>query len=361
MRIPSLDGLRALSIAFVLCAHASGTVGFPGLPMAIMEPAAVLGVRVFFVISGFLITSLLLDEINRTGTVSVRHFYLRRTLRIFPPFYAYIAVVALASALGWLELRDHDIVAAVTYTTNYHHDRSWYLGHTWSLAVEEQFYLLWPFLLKYVGARRATGIALATIVAAPLLRIGLLIGAPSFRPGIGETFPTVADAIATGCLLACVRGRIDASPRLLRLLSGPASWLIPAAAVACAFVPSAKADALLGQTLTNLGIAVAIEKLVRFPATPFGRLLNARPIVFVGALSYSLYLWQQPFLNRHAPLWLTAFPVNLALVAAAALVSYYLIERPALRLRARIEAPRRKAVAVAPAPAGGDPGVMPFG
>jgi peptidoglycan/LPS O-acetylase OafA/YrhL len=357
MRIPSLDGLRALSIALVLCAHLSGTAGSPHLPGHLMAGAAVLGVRVFFVISGFLITSLLLAEIARTGTVSVRHFYLRRTLRIFPPFYVYVAAIAIAGALGWVALRDFDILAAVTYTTNYHHDRSWYLGHAWSLAVEEQFYLLWPFLIKYLGVRRGARVALATIIAAPLLRTALLIGAPSFRPGIGETFPTVADAIATGCLLACIRGRLDASPRLLAFLSGPAFWVVPAVAVACAFVPSAKADALLGQTITNLGIAIAIERFVRFPTTAFARVLNARPIVFVGVLSYSLYLWQQPFLNRHTPIWLTAFPVNIVLAFAAALVSYTLVERPALRLRARIEAwwraPRTAAPAISPPPDGG--------
>jgi len=333
MRIPSLDGLRALSIAFVLCAHAAGTPGFPPLP-GWMEGSALFGVRVFFVISGFLITTLLLSEVKKTGTVSLPHFYLRRTLRIFPPFYAYVALVALAGALGWIQLREYDILAAVTYTTNYHHDRSWYLGHAWSLAVEEQFYLLWPFLLKFAGVRRAAGIAIATIIAAPLLRIGLLVAAPSFRPGIGETFPTVADAIATGCLLACMRDRI-----------GALFWVIPAVAMASAAVPSAKVDALAGQTITNLGIALAIERFVRFPDTAFGRVLNFRPIVFVGVLSYSLYLWQQLFLNRHAASWMTAFPVNLALAFVVAVGSYYLIERPALRLRSRIEASRRPAAA----------------
>jgi peptidoglycan/LPS O-acetylase OafA/YrhL len=337
MRIPSLDGLRALSILLVVYAHVSGTAGFPHLPGVLSSGSAVFGVRVFFVISGFLITSLLLDEIRRTGTVSVPHFYFRRTMRIFPPFYAYIATIAIASALGWFALRDHDLLAAVTYTTNYHHERSWYLGHAWSLAVEEQFYLLWPFLLKYLGVGRATRLALATVIAAPLLRFGLLVGAPSFRPGIGETFPTVADAIATGCLLACLRDRIPTSPRLMALLQGRTFWLIPAVAIVCAFMPGAKIDALAGQTITNVGIALAIERFVRFPATPFARFLNARPVVFVGVLSYSLYLWQQPFLNRHSGTWMTAFPVNLGLAFAAALGSYYLIERPALRLRARLE------------------------
>jgi peptidoglycan/LPS O-acetylase OafA/YrhL len=176
------------------------------------------------------------------------------------------------------------------------------------------------------------------MIGAPLLRLGLMMAAPSFRPGIGETFPTVADAIATGCVLAVARGRIDAWPRLVALLRGRAFWIIPAIAFACAFIPSAKVDGLFGETISNVGIALSIERFVRYPATTAGRVLNARPIVFVGALSYSLYLWQQVFLNRASTAWINAFPVNLALAFAAALTSYYVIERPALRLRARIEA-----------------------
>src|SRR5437764_10948892 len=112
LRIPSLDGLRAVSILFVLAGHLSGTQGFPTLPHALSGNLAVFGVRVFFVISGFLITSLLLDEESRTGTVSLRRFYFRRTMRIFPPFYTYVACIALASALGWVELRDYDLLSA---------------------------------------------------------------------------------------------------------------------------------------------------------------------------------------------------------------------------------------------------------
>jgi peptidoglycan/LPS O-acetylase OafA/YrhL len=292
---------------------------------------------VFFVISGFLITSLLLHEEASTGTVSLRAFYLRRTLRIFPPFYLYAAVIALVGLSGHLHLHRFDLLTAVTYTTNYHHQRSWYLGHAWSLAVEEQFYLLWPFLIKYLGARRASALALATVMVAPLLRFALMVDAPSFRPGIGETFPTVADAIATGCLLACWRGRIGEFPRLAAFLRGPRFWCIPVITLGAAFVPSAKLDCLVGQTVTNLGLALVIDRMVHYPDALAGRFLNARPVVFVGVLSYSLYLWQQPFLARQSHQTMASFPLNLVLAVGLALCSHYLVERPALRLRARIE------------------------
>ena len=323
-RIPSLDGLRAISISFVLLGHLSGTAGFPGgSSHRLAGTLAAFGVRVFFVISGFLITSLLLHEESETGSVSLRRFYFRRTLRIFPPFYAYVGIVAAAAALGWIELRRFDVLAAITYTTNYHHDRAWYLGHAWSLAVEEQFYLLWPFLVKFLRPARASKVALGAILLCPLLRLGLMTAAPTFRPGIGETFPTVADAIATGCLLACTRAQIDASPRLLAFLGTKRFWLVPAVALGAAFIPSAKLDCFVGQTITNVGIALLIERVVRFPDAASGRFLNARPVVFLGVLSYSLYLWQQPFLNRHGTLAINHFPVNLALALGAALASYY--------------------------------------
>jgi peptidoglycan/LPS O-acetylase OafA/YrhL len=325
---------------FVVLGHMSRTAGFP-LPEVghAAGTLAAFGVRVFFVISGFLITSLLLREEAKTGRISLGHFYLRRTLRIFPPFYVYVAAVAVAAAVGLIELRRHDLLAAFTYTTNYHHDRAWYLGHAWSLAVEEQFYLLWPFLFAFLGSARAARVALAAVILCPIVRLVLMTGFPALSPGIGETFPTVADAIAIGCLLACYRSRIDSSPRLLALISAPWFWIVPLIAVGATFADSASAklDGLVGQTVTNVGIALLIERVVRFPTAATGRFLNAGPVVFLGMLSYSLYLWQQPFLNRFASGAINRFPLNIALALAAAVCSYYLIEKPALRLRTRIE------------------------
>src|SRR4051812_33530313 len=143
-RIPSLDGLRAISIAFVLFAHLAGTRNFPASRVVgkIVDFGA-LGVHVFFVISGYLITRLLLEELERRQRISLGRFYLRRTLRIFPPYYAFILALVAAQALGWLQLASRDVMHAMTYTSNYYLERSWFTGHTWSLSVEEQFYLLW--------------------------------------------------------------------------------------------------------------------------------------------------------------------------------------------------------------------------
>ncbi len=358
-RIPSLDGLRALSIALVMFAHLNQTRGFIYSPEVERWQLGNLGVRVFFVISGFLITTLLLEESDRTGTISLGAFYMRRFFRIFPAFYFLCAIFFVLDAAGVIALRPGDLLTAATYTINYHHDRAWYVGHVWSLSVEEQFYLLWPAILLLAGIRRGLGVAAAMVFIAPLLRIGLGF-LPAFRPGIGETFPTVADALATGCLLAGLGPRLASSPRWRAFIDGRTWWLAPIALVVFARNPYTKVAWLFGETIINVSIAVVIARVIDHPKDRLGRLLNTAPLVWIGTLSYSLYLWQQPFLNRHASSILQAFPLNLILAVAVAHASYFLVERPFLRLRQRIERRERRpagvavAVAVADQGAGGD-------
>jgi peptidoglycan/LPS O-acetylase OafA/YrhL len=337
-RIPSLDGLRAVSIAIVLISHLAGTENFPIHSLPIGE----LGVRVFFVISGFLITTLLLAEIERYGEISLSRFYLRRTFRIFPAYYTYLLVIVGCEALGWFTLRPGDAVHAFTYTTNYHPDsvRSWWMGHTWSLAVEEQFYLLWPALLVVLGPRRGFYAALAFVCLAPLIRVADFYGMPSWREMQGESFWTVGDSIAIGCVLAVIRPKLGQNPAWLGFLRSPVFALVPIGVVAC-FVAGLRFNLpsmVLLQTVEIAGIAACIDWALRFPDGAVGKVLNWRPLVFVGGLSYSLYLWQQPFFNhRRAYLWFTHFPLNITFAIAAALLSYYLVEKPMLAVRERIE------------------------
>src|SRR5215831_9701446 len=212
-RIRSLDGLRAISIGLVMVSHLVGTRGFP-IPDRVgrVFELGELGVRVFFVISGFLITSILLRELKSSQTINLPKFYFRRTLRIFPPYYLFLFALTLAGALGLIALNPGDLIHALTYTSNYHSDRSWLVGHTWSLAVEEQFYILWPAVLLLLGKRKGLWLAAACLLAAPFLRIGIWEAFPDIRAGIGQRFETVADSIAAGCLLAGIRPRLHSWP-----------------------------------------------------------------------------------------------------------------------------------------------------
>ena len=344
-RIPSLDGLRAISIVMVLFAHLAGTRGFPvtagaGNLLGLGE----LGVHVFFVISGYLITRLLMDELDQHGRISLKHFYFRRTLRIFPPYYAYLGVAFLMGLAGFLQLASHDLAHGLTYTSNYYPGRSWFLGHTWSLSVEEQFYLLWPALIVLAGRRRAVVFAALTVLLVPVIRLASWELMRWSGDGIGHRFETVADAIAIGCLLAGSRPWLHRSVVYLRALASPYFAVVPLVV----FVASLLHDHpvvyfTVALFVVNIGIAACLDWCVTFSEGRIGAMLNAAPMVFVGTMSYSLYLWQQLFLNRSSAHAISTFPLNLVLAVTAALASYYVVERPSLRLRRRIEKGFRRA------------------
>jgi len=342
-RIPSLDGLRALSIAAVLLGHLTGTLGFPSAVTPIVNgrgtlPFAHTGVRVFFVISGFLITGLLLHETERTGTIDVPRFYLRRTLRIFPAYIALLVVLVLLDATGVVQIPTRDFWHAWTYTMNYDGQRVWDVGHLWSLAVEEQFYLVWPAVVLLAGSRRsALRIALGVIVVAPIIRV--IEASTTALPSIDTSF----DAIAAGCVLALSRDTLMTHAWYRRAV---ASRWIALVLIVAGLVASIRyrPGLLIGETLMNVGIALAVDRCVRRPTGRFGRLLNARPVVWIGTLSYSLYLWQQPFINRTSHATVATFPLNIALAVLCGLVSYYAIERPMLGVRPTAEAWLRRAV-----------------
>lgn len=131
-RIPSLDGLHAISISLVVVGHWA----YAGHAPQFLSQYANLGVRIFFVISGDLITSILLGEYSRTGTISLRDFYIRRAYRIFPAAMCFILVIVV---LYWHTLRWYDIGAALLYLVNFDFVRPWIIGHLWSLSLEEQF------------------------------------------------------------------------------------------------------------------------------------------------------------------------------------------------------------------------------
>lgn len=153
-RIHSLDGLWAISIALVIRGHA---LHLPGI-------IANTGVRIFFVISGYLITTLLLKE----PQIDLRGFYIRRFWRIFPPLYALLAFVMIFGC----GINLHDFLHAFTFTVDYDlQGASRILGHLWSLSVEEQFYLLWPPVLAWLSYKRRVAVVTAIISAVPLIRL----------------------------------------------------------------------------------------------------------------------------------------------------------------------------------------------
>ncbi len=347
-RIHSLDGLRAISIAIVVLGHAAYRAG-RAEPILEALPTG-LGVDVFFVVSGYLITQLLLREQDKTGGVSLRAFYFRRVLRIFPALYAYAGTIALLAAAGYVAVRPSAFVSALTFTWNYPPgDRPWWLGHCWSLSVEEQFYLFWPCLLVWLGRRRALLAAAGMLVAEPIIRVGQYAALPALRGYIDVMGHTRMDTILYGCVLALVEATPNGRQWLLARVRGAAA----SAAVVLLVIGRVLQQRFhgawalpFGYSLEGACIAVVLFWSVTNAASPFGRFLGWAPVVWVGRISYSLYLWQQLFLS-HPSTWAPPlpFPINVAAALGAAVASFYVIEQPMLRVRDRVLAKKRNAAA----------------
>lgn len=336
-RLPSLDGLRAISILMVIVGHLNGTRGLGAFSLGIGDYAH-LGVLVFFVISGFLITTLLMKEHEASGTVSLKLFYSRRAIRIFPVAYSFLGVLLLLWWMGLIGLNARDLWHAATYTVNYQPGPSWEVGHLWSLSVEEQFYLLWPVAFVLLGPRRGLSFAMVVVLLAPLARVFnrfVLTGTPYHNLAM---FPMVADTLAVGCILALSREWLERQSWYLRLFDWRVSFGMIVTVLTLNRLMDYTIVSVFGLCAVNVLLAVLIHRSVYKADDSVGRFLNWRPIAFVGVLSYSLYVWQQLFLNRNSTSWTSAFPQNLVLTCAVTLLSYLLMEKPLLRLRHRLRA-----------------------
>lgn len=348
--IPSLDGLRAFSVAIVIFAHS--LIRLPGRwGRYVLDQLCwigVSGVDVFFVISGFLITYLLLKELDATGDISLGRFYFRRLLRIFPPFYAYLLVVGVLWAIGVVSLDKASFISAATYTFNYKlfRDSSWFVAHSWSLSLEEQFYLLWPPILLFLGRRRGTFAALGVIVLAPISRLATYWFAPSLRGIEWTMLHTRLDTIMFGCVLALLWDEIRSSRLINRLLHpfvfALAVFYIVLLSPLLTVHLAARFDWTVGYAFRSLLISFVILYAVGKSGSLSGRVLNARVVKHLGVISYSVYLWQQIFMGLP---WFP-MPLNLLAVLACGELSYWLIEKPSFRLRDHLE--QRFAKRVAP-------------
>jgi len=350
-RIPGLDGLRGICILAVLFGHLSGTRDFPiGAAAAHVWSIGSLALLVFFVLSGFLISLMVLEERERTGQVRLGRFYFRRTVRMAPPYFALVLGLAVMNTLGWIRLNPGDLSHAATYTSNYYPQRSWFVGHTWSASVQEQFYLLWPAVLVLFGTRRAAIIAALTVVLIPAIRLAEW-EIWRWEP-VGHRFETIADSMAAGCVLACIRPQLHKIPAYLSLLRAPWFFLLPVLALAANMMHDhPRAEFAVGVSVIVICVTLTLDWIMTFPDGRVGRVLNWAPLRAIGLVSYSLYLWQQPFLNRESPAFYARFPVNVLFAFGAGLAAFYLVEQPTLNLRKHLDAKRKNAKPPVPAEA----------
>lgn len=318
-RIPSLDGLRGISIWAVIIAHSADHFLFSSIHSrhvrTVLSNSANLGVTIFFVISGFLITSILLAERKRTSGINIIRFYKKRAIRIVPAFVLFTGTILLLCHVS-----PRQIVYALTFTTSFFFWQAYKpLQHLWSLSVEEQFYLAWPLIFAR-GVGDAKRWCWAVLIACPVIRAVLV-----HQGLVYLDHAALLDSIAAGCLLAFYREQVQ---RAIVKISGSGivfaavCLMMPVLSLAMNKVESFSWMLVPLTTIVPLFVAVvigaAIERRDAF--------LNKGPLVWSGLLSYSLYLWQQPFLVMNGPL--NYFAVRLALTFAAAYCSYRWIEQP---------------------------------
>lgn len=364
-RLPGLDGMRAISIALVLFGHSWDSIPLPGHFKALAWPYlanSYLGVTVFFVLSGYLITYLLRREAQRSGSIDLKGFYARRVLRIFPALYTYLLTICLLSAAGLIFTTAGDIFRAATFLTDYGfllHPHTngdyWFVGHFWTLSLEEQFYLLWPLIIVIVGIGRAWKVALFIVISAPCIRTVSYFLWPSQRTHLGMMLHCACDPIMMGCLAALIDGATV--ERAINWLFSPYAALLAALFVT---IPSAYLterlhgtySATIGITLNSALIAYCILFVTRRPQSPGVRALEWAPLRRIGILSYSLYLWQQLFLGESHWSW-AKFPLNLCACFVAAVLSNFIVERPFLKLRRRFSSHATAAPVTAIQPARG--------
>jgi peptidoglycan/LPS O-acetylase OafA/YrhL len=270
-----------------------------------------LGVRLFFVLSGFLITYLLLGETARSGSISLSRFYARRSLRILPIYVTYLTVLALLTGLGVYHDTWSSWFGALTFTRNLFGIGRSATVQLWSLAIEEQFYLLWPVTLAIFSLssrpRAFVAVAIAAIVACPIVRATLTSSSPGgslINRLLGpQSALMYVDSLVVGCLGAFL---VRAAPAVPRLLESPVLPVIAFATVAAGRLVQLVRPSNSWPVALVPGVqALAMMFLIWVSAFPrpgvLSRVLNWRPVILLGTLSYSVYVWQFLFISHFVP------------------------------------------------------------
>jgi peptidoglycan/LPS O-acetylase OafA/YrhL len=342
--LPELDGLRGLAIIFVILFHANFSFFSGGF----------IGVEIFFVLSGFLITSLLIQEFDSTGTIKLSYFYMRRVLRLGPALLLLLIAFCILSFLLLSEEKANrnfiDVLISLFYLSNWARAFDFYppdfLGHTWSLSIEEQFYILWPIilliLLRANKKNRLPIICFAVMVALVswLLRIYFVMSdVPLER--VYNGLDTRADSLMVGCALGVLIPSRLISEKIKDALSGWLEYIAPfsiALLLFLSFISNWQDNRIhyLGFFVVELLVAILILDIIINENSMARKILAMRWLVWVGSISYGLYLWHYPIFKTMFALGFNGLMVVLLgtfVTFIIAICSYYFLERPMLKFK----------------------------
>jgi peptidoglycan/LPS O-acetylase OafA/YrhL len=350
-RIHTLDGWRGVAILLVLAEH---TLSHTRFRDSLWAHLGSLGVDIFFVVSGYIITLRFLEEREKTSTINLRAFYARRAFRILPLVCAYLLTLCVLSRfVNLIDFHPNEVPGSLFFFRNYQfaaHPLGVYTGHFWSLSIEEHFYLLWPALLLWLANRRSLWFAFAGAAACAMWRfydcthptgwIGRML------PGADPILRTIRtdtrfDGLLLGCAMAILLTRPQVKDFIFRNFPKEAplftATLLILNVIRTHAWPALSTYALIALTLAST--LVVHEGLAH-------KWLNTRLLVWIGTISYSAYVWQELFLVdppfSPSPLGrLASFPFNLICVFAVSALSFYFIERPAIALGKRLLARKR--------------------
>ncbi|MFD2542027.1 acyltransferase family protein [Lacinutrix gracilariae] len=349
--IKGFDGLRAVSIIFVLLTHlglsrffADGT--FLKTNYNLISGST--GVMIFFTISGFLITLLLLNEKNTFQKIHIKHFFIRRFLRLLPPLLLFYSIVFGLMLFGYLP--ENYIALGISFFYLYNFVPLKYyvseLGHTWSLAMEEQFYLIWPFLLRFIKKIKSVVYIIIALSALCILvkvfyRDPIILSGKTyflfdyFFPN--RWFIPACLPIMLGALSAIL---LFKKKVFIKNIFFNKKWPLAFALVLfCMQLCIAYKPFILIETAQPIAVCVFLLWIYFNQQSKIVSVLEYKPIAFIGKISYGLYVYQGLFL-RTGPggsLEIQKFPLNIILVFVVAIISYYFVEKPILQLKRRFK------------------------
>jgi peptidoglycan/LPS O-acetylase OafA/YrhL len=341
--IKGFNAIRAFSVLLVVLTHLDLSEWIPNTDFVMMRVWPMMsgefGVLMFFVLSGFLITKILLHEKDKFGFISLKKFYIRRFLRLFPPLILFFILLGIAYWNGLMQDAVLSIGYGIFYVYNFVPKSLYFpeMGHLWSLGVEEQFYILWPFVLTiFKKITTVKWIVYGTVVISGFLTFWFAHSLLSQNYFTERWFIPASIPILIGCLAAILH---HTQPQLTLKISST-KWAFVLMVLCFSFTLYVPSELVrIGFLFRAIAVALLLLYIVHNQHKKWMCILEWKPLVYVGTISYGIYIYQGFFLRTGggSEIWFQKYPLNIILAVLLAILSYELIEKPILQFKKKFE------------------------